>query len=235
MRKYGLENFSFSILEECEESQLKEREIYWIATLDTYYHGYNATLGGDLPEGHALKGEEHGCAKLTEKEVKFCREQYALGKNCKEIYETYNFSNKITFDGFTNMWYGRTWKHVMPEVFENNRKSSRKLTDEQILDIRTRYLQGQSVREITECYKGICSHTTISDIINNKRYKNLWPDIPDNHIQENRKVTDEDVKLIRKLKAEGKLHKEIREILNNKISMTAISDIVNNKRFTDVD
>ena len=28
MRKYGRENFSFEILEECEENKLKEREIY---------------------------------------------------------------------------------------------------------------------------------------------------------------------------------------------------------------
>lgn len=30
IRKYGLENFSFSILEECKLEELKEREIYWI-------------------------------------------------------------------------------------------------------------------------------------------------------------------------------------------------------------
>ena len=30
MRKYGRENFSFQILEECPEEKLKEREIYWI-------------------------------------------------------------------------------------------------------------------------------------------------------------------------------------------------------------
>ena len=49
-RKYGIENFSLTILEECEESKeiLKEREIYWINYYNTYFgEGYNATLGGD--------------------------------------------------------------------------------------------------------------------------------------------------------------------------------------------
>lgn len=45
-RKYGLENFSFEIIEECLKEQLDEREIYWIAYYDSYYHGYNETKGG---------------------------------------------------------------------------------------------------------------------------------------------------------------------------------------------
>ena len=30
MRKYGIDNFDFSILEECSIDKLDEREIYWI-------------------------------------------------------------------------------------------------------------------------------------------------------------------------------------------------------------
>ena len=42
MRKYGLENFKFSILEECEISQLAEREDYWITFYNSYVpNGYN--------------------------------------------------------------------------------------------------------------------------------------------------------------------------------------------------
>lgn len=47
MKKYGIGNFSISALEECDESLLAEREIYWIEKLDTYKNGYNATLGGE--------------------------------------------------------------------------------------------------------------------------------------------------------------------------------------------
>ena len=47
MQKYGVENFSISLIEECDLSLLEEREQYWINQLNTYHQGYNATLGGD--------------------------------------------------------------------------------------------------------------------------------------------------------------------------------------------
>ena len=47
IRKYGLENFSFEVLEECLRSDLNQKEKYWVAKYDTYFNGYNQTLGGD--------------------------------------------------------------------------------------------------------------------------------------------------------------------------------------------
>ena len=46
--KYGIENFDFSVIEECEQYELNDKEIYWI----DFYHsceseyGYNSQLGG---------------------------------------------------------------------------------------------------------------------------------------------------------------------------------------------
>jgi group I intron endonuclease len=45
MRKYGLEHFSIKLLEETAEPEI--REIYWIEQKNSYFDGYNATLGGD--------------------------------------------------------------------------------------------------------------------------------------------------------------------------------------------
>ena len=47
MRKYGVECFLIEVLQECKASELNELEVYWIAKLDTYKHGYNETYGGD--------------------------------------------------------------------------------------------------------------------------------------------------------------------------------------------
>ncbi len=47
-KKYGIENFSFEILEECSQNQLDDLEIKWIAYFDSQNpnKGYNCTSGG---------------------------------------------------------------------------------------------------------------------------------------------------------------------------------------------
>lgn len=48
IKKYGFENFTFEMIEECkEEQQLDEREKYWINYYNSYENGYNLTLGGN--------------------------------------------------------------------------------------------------------------------------------------------------------------------------------------------
>ena len=47
IKKHGYDAFHYEILELCEEDNLNQREIHWIATLDTIYpNGYNLTIGG---------------------------------------------------------------------------------------------------------------------------------------------------------------------------------------------
>ena len=47
IRKHGLADFSFEILEECTQNELNPKEKYWIHKYDSFYNGYNQTLGGD--------------------------------------------------------------------------------------------------------------------------------------------------------------------------------------------
>lgn len=49
IRKYGIENFSFEIIEECSKEMLNEREIYWIKKYNSFHSGYNLTPGGSEP------------------------------------------------------------------------------------------------------------------------------------------------------------------------------------------
>jgi group I intron endonuclease len=45
MNKYGIEHFHIELIEETDKPE--EREVYWIQQFNSYYDGYNATLGGD--------------------------------------------------------------------------------------------------------------------------------------------------------------------------------------------
>ena len=51
IKKYGIENFSFDILEETSIDKLNERERFWINYYNSFYDGYNSTIGGQN-DGH---------------------------------------------------------------------------------------------------------------------------------------------------------------------------------------
>lgn len=57
IRKYGVENFSFEVIEECSIEELSKKEIFYIEQYKSYIGwkdnwGYNMTLGGDGARGH---------------------------------------------------------------------------------------------------------------------------------------------------------------------------------------
>ena len=93
MRKYGCDNFSIELLEECDWKDADEREKYWINKLDSYRNGYNATLGGDgkayfdhdkiielLKQGRVYKdiADEIGCS--TDLVAQICKSDPLLVK-----------------------------------------------------------------------------------------------------------------------------------------------------------
>lgn len=50
IRHYGLDNFTFEVIEECDVEKLDDREKYYIKLYNSYYKnggGYNLTRGGD--------------------------------------------------------------------------------------------------------------------------------------------------------------------------------------------
>lgn len=62
MRKYGIDSFNIELIEKIEsntkenlETILNEKEIYYIEKYNTYFDGYNETLGGDGNSGHGDK------------------------------------------------------------------------------------------------------------------------------------------------------------------------------------
>lgn len=45
-QKYGEDSFSYEILCYCDESELNEKEVYYISLFDSFKNGYNCTMGG---------------------------------------------------------------------------------------------------------------------------------------------------------------------------------------------
>lgn len=80
IKKYGKENFSFEVIEQCLPTELNEREIYWISYYDTYNNGYNLTMGGD------------NATRYNYEQIYLL---WKSGKQCKEIEDIIGCSDKV--------------------------------------------------------------------------------------------------------------------------------------------
>lgn len=47
IRKYGLDNFLFEVVEECAQNDLNAKEIFYVSKFDSYHNGYNQNEGGN--------------------------------------------------------------------------------------------------------------------------------------------------------------------------------------------
>ena len=98
IRKYGLENFSFEVVETCSVEELNYKEIYWIGFYNSFEEGYNQTIGGYAPT----------YPKLTEEQIiaiKLRLINFVHSDTHKKIAEEYNVSED-TIQAINN---GRAW------------------------------------------------------------------------------------------------------------------------------
>lgn len=180
IHKYGKENFLFEVLEECDLEELNQKETDWIIKLNAVELGYNCNKGGDSD----LIGSFNPNAKLTEEDVKQIRIAYNNHISQKETYDKIA-KDKITWNSFQNVWQGRSWKHIMPEVFtEENKKyymyqatngeksAMAILTNEEVLSIRQRYVT-ETAKTIYKDYSDRISYQTLQQILWGRYYKDL--------------------------------------------------------------
>lgn len=160
--KYGVDNFTFEIIEECLPQDLDERERYWIAFYDTYKHGYNETLGG--------QGEQ----KYNYEEI---YNLWRSGLKCKEIQQMLNCGDEVVTKAL--YIYGLT-----SEEIKSRTQQKRPIV---AIDIQS----GQSLRVFSSCRDaqmflkgnliGIGGLTRA--IKNHTRYLGYyWEDLNDNNI-----------------------------------------------------
>lgn len=173
IRKYGYENFEYSILAESDSIDiLNELEIYFIQKYNTQIpNGYNIESGGRncsrlQSEGQKIN-EMKAHAVLTEKEIKELRIAYQNNESPKKIYEE-KYKDRLQYQSFLNIWAGRRYKYIMPEAIDLGRHT--KLNKEIVKQIRQdRKELKLSYQQLAEKY-GI-SKSTIADIIKFRTWK----------------------------------------------------------------
>lgn len=125
--KYGRDNFVFSIVEECAEDELDNKETYWIDKLDTYHNGYNQTEGGG--DGAHLPDEVKAKIGAASKEW------WANPENRNRMSEARK--------GEGSFWYGKTF----PEDMINKLSESHKNPSE---EIRKKYSESHKGKKLPE-------------------------------------------------------------------------------------
>lgn len=67
IRKHGAENFSFEVIEECDDEIINEREQFWVAHFDSFNpeKGYNLTSGGNAATSVSLETRRKLSVSLT--------------------------------------------------------------------------------------------------------------------------------------------------------------------------
>lgn len=125
IRKYGLENFDYEILyeiypEDYSLELINALEKGYIKMYNSYENGYNATPGGEENPYRAQIGEKNGKVKLTEEDVIYIRECYNAHIPFKKVYDEYK--DKITKRGLQNVWWFNTWKHILPEYYNDENR-----------------------------------------------------------------------------------------------------------------
>lgn len=173
-RKHGIENFLFEVIERCEEEKLVEREIFWISFYNSYLDKkhYNLTPGGEGNVGYDAKGSKNPRAVLTEEDVRRCRKLYLTAnvRTCREVWEK-DYQEVITYNGFRNMWRGRSWPHIMPEVFEE--RPTRTLRAEEVKIIRQEKELNKNPKEVYQKYKTRIQYNTFLNVWEGRTWKDV--------------------------------------------------------------
>ena len=101
--KYGIENFTFDIIEQCCVSDLVKRELYWIEYHNTNDNrfGYNIERKTPYPTSNAKKESTREYVKIYQ--IDKDNQIVKVWNSVKEVSEFYNISQEI----FSKKLYGR--------------------------------------------------------------------------------------------------------------------------------
>lgn len=129
--KYGIDNFYIEPIESVEYSKLNEREIFWIAELDTFNKGYNATRGG---QGEIIFHQDSMLSEI--------RDLYLCGFSSIKIGEIYNCSDKTIINLLKGMG-------VKIRTKLNNKFKLNAYETKEIIDL---YKSGMNLTQLSKKY-----------------------------------------------------------------------------------
>lgn len=204
IKKYGADNFDFKIIEELSNiDSANAREIEWIKTLkENNYVLYNETNGG----------EGAGGFKWTDAQKQVASNRMLGSKN--KMYG-------VRLLGSANGNFGKKMK---PHVKEILLKCRRKLTENDIIQIRLLYNNNNTQTSISKMYN--ISLSQVHHIVHNQS----WCNNPNRDIKTKKNMTIETASQIKKLYLTGNYtQNDLAKQFN--CSSSHISAIINGKKW----
>ena len=175
-RKYGYENFEYRILAfDIEDLNiLNLLEEYYIQSFNTKVpFGYNVLDGGlnaSKPKSEITKEKlMRAKMELSEEEIIQIREAYSKKESPKRYYEQH-YKDKMHYNSFLNIWSGRKYQYIKPELIEKGRHT--KLNAELVKQIRKeRQETNLSYQKLADKFN--ISKATIADVVNYRTWKEV--------------------------------------------------------------
>ena len=169
LRKYGIDNFTYEVIEECDETLLNERERYWISFYNSTDKniGYNMTIGGDGYSGGS--GEDAPGSKLTQQECDLIKQKLKERWSYQDIMKLVPQITSPTT--IANINYGRTWRtkgETYPICIDPGHRT---WSDEEAMQIKLRYAKGETIMDLANELQ--VNYNTITALVTGKSYTNL--------------------------------------------------------------
>ena len=167
--KYGIENFSINLIEECDSSLMFIKEIEYIKEYDSYNVGLNTTFGGEGCLGYKHTDE------IREKISTKTKEKSNKNKTYEEIYSEKSFEEKEKRkDGVKKHW------DSLDDIEREKRTKKTKQTNRQIskydietiIEIKKLIQSGLKNREIHKIFPDVKV-----DYLSSIRSVRRWNDI----------------------------------------------------------
>lgn len=154
IRKYGVENFYYEVLEECGIDELTKNEIFWIEKFNSLKDGYNQENPRD-----AKRGENSNFSVLTNEElydiIYMLENSNLLMSEIAQIYgvsssaiEDINKGRRRVVDGvdYPIRRKAKSFSH------QGERQNTAVLTEQDVINIRLRYVN-EEIKDIFNDYK----------------------------------------------------------------------------------
>lgn len=139
IKKYGVNNFELSVLEECDVEQLNSREIFYIAKYNTFQEGYNLTIGG---EGNRTL--------ILDNKYDEIKELYLSGFSSNKVASLFNVDKS-------------TIVKILKQLGVKIRNNKLNINNQEFKELVQDYQNGFSLRELAKRYD--CSSTGLKEYL----------------------------------------------------------------------